>query len=73
MPKKKQETYEEIKQKLDDVVARLSDEKLTLSEMMQLYDEGNKYAAECQSILESYKSKIDEEDSNGETFEEEEG
>ena len=74
MPAKKKETYEEIKQKLDDTVARLSDDTLTLSEMMRLYEEGNRYAQECQSILESYKSKIEEEDLRDDknTFEDEE-
>ena len=60
MAGKKKPTYEELKQKLDDTVAKLSDDKLTLSEMMKLYEEGNKYAAECQSMLESYRSAIEE-------------
>ena len=64
MPKKKQPTYEELKQKLDETVARLSDEKLTLSEMMKLYDEGNRYASECQNILESYRNMLEDKDSD---------
>lgn len=62
MPKKKQETYEEIKEKLDDIVARLSDEKLTLSEMMTLYEEGNRYAEQCREMLDSYRKVIEEDD-----------
>ena len=57
--KKKQPTYEELKDKLDEAVSRLSDDKLTLSEMMTLYEEGTRYAAECQSILEGYRVKIE--------------
>ena len=66
MPKKKQETYEEIKEKLDNVVSRLSDEKLTLSEMMTLYEDGSRYAAQCREMLDSYRKTIEEADADDE-------
>lgn len=58
MSGKKQPQYEELKQRLDDIVARLSDEKLTLNEMMALYNEGNKTAEKCRKILASYGDMI---------------
>ncbi len=58
MSGKKQPQYEELKQHLDDIVARLSDEKLTLNEMMALYNEGNKTAEKCRKILASYSNII---------------
>lgn len=52
-------TYEQAKAALDDVVAKLEDKDLPLDDMVSLWEQGEKYAAICESKLSAAKAKLE--------------
>lgn len=56
---KKTETYEALSAKLEDIVARLSENELPLEEMIKLYEEGSTLAKKCRDMLEDYKARLE--------------
>lgn len=57
----KKKTYEQLRDELREIVDKLADEKLTLDEMMKLYDKGSKLATQCHDMLAEYTKRIDAE------------
>ena len=52
-------TYEQAKAALDEVVAKLEDKDLPLDDMVSLWDQGEKFAAICESKLSAAKAKLE--------------
>ena len=52
-------TYEQAKAALDEVVAKLEDKDLPLDDMVSLWEQGEKYAAICESKLSAAKAKLE--------------
>lgn len=57
MPKSK-EHFEDYLKKLEETVAKLEGEEVTLEESLKLYEEGLKMSKKCEKILDEAKQKI---------------
>jgi len=51
-------TYEENITELESIVSRLESGNVPLSEMVALYETGQKLAEECQSQLDAFEEKL---------------
>ena len=58
MAKKTQSSFEEALSRLEEIVRRMEDGKLTLEETSRLYSEGVKLAALCKSRLSITRKKV---------------
>lgn len=63
MPKAKQEkattrSFEDAMKRLDEIVAQLEEEKLSLDKMLSLYEEGVTLARSCGEKLESAEQRV---------------
>ena len=66
-------TFEEAVVKLDHIVKKMENEKLTLDESIKLYESGVKLSAFCKNKLENAKIKIESFDSGNADDEKSEG
>ena len=58
MPKTKTFNLEESLQRLEDIVAKLESNTLSVDEMLKIYAEGRKVSEACKSYLEEAEQKI---------------
>lgn len=58
MAEKKKVTFEENIEKLEEILAKLEDEKLPLDTSVKLYEEGMKLISKCNRELEDAERKI---------------
>ena len=50
--------YQDLKQQLDDILARLQDDELDIDEAMKLYRQGQKVVAALEAYLAKTKQQI---------------
>lgn len=55
---KKEENFEELMTKLEDITNKLEKEQLSLDESVKLFEEGMKISKECNLKLEDAEKKI---------------
>ncbi len=60
MPKKKNESFEELLKRLDEISQMLESEDVGLEESIKLYEEGIKLSEKCYSILKEAELKVTE-------------
>ena len=65
----KQPSLEELFEGLDEVVARLEGEDITLEESFQLYQKGMNMLKQCNETIDTVKKKVQILDEDGETHE----
>ena len=58
MASKKDDGFEPLYQRLEEIVARLEEGNLTLEESLGLYEEGMKLARRCQELLQGAELRI---------------
>ena len=58
MAEKKKLSFEENIEKLEEILSRLEDEKLSLDMSVKLYEEGMKLVVKCNKELEDAERKI---------------
>ncbi len=60
MPKKesKEENFEELMKKLEEITTKLEGDKLSLDESVALFEEGMQVSKKCNSKLEEAEKKI---------------
>ena len=51
-------TFEQLMNRLDEIISSLDNEKLPLDEALELYKEGISLSAECKKALESAKAQV---------------
>ena len=59
---KKELTFEQAKEKLDDIVEKLSSGNLPIDHMVKLYEEGAELSQYCLSMLGTYEARLDQVD-----------
>lgn len=59
---KKELTFEQAKEKLDDIVEKLSSGNLPIDQMVKLYEEGAELSQYCLSMLGTYEARLDQVD-----------
>ncbi len=52
-------TYEQAKNALEDIVAKLEDPNLPLDDMVSLWEQGEKYAKVCEEKLASARARME--------------
>jgi len=52
-------SFEEAMSKLDDIVTALSAGKLSLDEMVRLYEQGDLLSKRCLQLLDAYEARIE--------------
>jgi exodeoxyribonuclease VII small subunit len=57
-PKKDQQTFEELYQRLEETVAKLEAGGLSLEDALAIYEEGMNLARRCQEILDGAELKV---------------
>jgi exodeoxyribonuclease VII small subunit len=57
-PKKDQQTFEELYQRLEETVAKLEAGSLSLDDALAIYEEGMNLARRCQEILDGAELKV---------------
>ncbi len=57
---KKKQSFEEMLEELDDIVAQLSDEQTPLETALKLYAEAAQKIAACSTVLEDAKVRVEE-------------
>jgi exodeoxyribonuclease VII small subunit len=57
-PKKDQQTFEELYQRLEETVAKMETGGLSLDDALALYEEGMNLARRCQEILDGAELKV---------------
>ena len=57
---KKKQSFEEMLEELDDIVAQLSDEQTPLETALKLYAEAAQKIAACSTVLEDGKVRVEE-------------
>ncbi len=60
MPKKKDESFEQLLKRLDEISQLLESEDTGLEESIKLYEEGIKLSEKCYSILKEAELKVTE-------------
>ena len=55
---KKEENFEELMVKLEEITNKLEKEQLSLDESVKLFEEGMKISKECNSTLEDAEKRI---------------
>jgi exodeoxyribonuclease VII small subunit len=55
---KKEENFEELMKKLEEITNKLEKEELNLDESVELFEEGMKISKQCSSKLENAEKKI---------------
>lgn len=65
----KQASLEELFEGLDEVVARLEGEDITLEESFQLYQKGMNMLKQCNETIDTVEKKVQILDEDGETHE----
>ncbi len=55
---KKEENFEELMNKLEDITNKLEKEQLSLDDSVKLFEEGMKISKECNSKLEDAEKRI---------------
>ena len=58
MAERKKVSFEESCLRLEEIIAKLEDEKLSLDESVKLYEEGMKLVVKCNKELEDAERKI---------------
>ncbi len=58
MAEKKELSYEQSMKRLEEIVAKLERESLSLDESLKLFEEGTKLADACNKALEKAEQKI---------------
>lgn len=58
MKEKKEENFEELMLKLEEITNKLEKETLTLDESVELFEKGMKISKECNSKLEDAEKRI---------------
>ena len=56
--KEKEENFEELLTKLEDITNKLEKDNLNLKESIELFEEGMKISEKCNSVLEDAEKKI---------------
>lgn len=68
---KKENTFEELIEKLEDITNKLEKEKLSLDESVKLFEEGMNISKECNEKLENAEKRISILINDGENIKEE--
>ena len=58
MGKEKEETFEELMKKLEDITNKLEKEQLSLDDSVKLFEEGMQTSKKCNTKLEEAEKKI---------------
>lgn len=66
MDKIEQLSYEQAYSRLEFVIAKLESGELSLEDSINLYEEGRKLSARCQSLLEQAELRVQQLDDDGE-------
>ncbi|MEY4311251.1 MAG: hypothetical protein RLZZ571_21 [Actinomycetota bacterium] len=56
---KSEMSYEQAKAALDEVVSKLEDKELPLDDMVSLWEQGEKFAAICETKLSAAKARLE--------------
>lgn len=59
MKSKKELTYEQAYQKLEEIVEKMNAASVPLDELMSLYEEGMELAKHCDALLKSYDARLE--------------